>query len=117
MDSTDFKNANKRMEELLAILTTKGKLDNRQQQELDKLSEVVASYEEEHFPFKPDTLIEMIELRMFQRKLKQKDLAKILGTTPSRISEILNGKRDLTMDLARGLYKKLNVDPKLILME
>ena len=59
----------------------------------------------------------MIELRMFQRKLKQKDLARILGTTPSRISEILNGKRDLTMDLARELYKKLNVDPELILSE
>ena len=50
-------------------------------------------------------------------KLKQKDLPRILGTTPSRISETLNGKRDQTMDLARALYKKLNVDPKLILSE
>jgi len=117
MDAIQYKVAIKRMEELLTILTEMGKLRKQQQQELDKLSGVVASYEEEHFPFKPETLVEMIELRMYQRKIKQKDLAKILGTTPSRISEILNGKRDITMDLARGLYKKLNVDPKLILME
>ena len=64
-----------------------------------------------------DNLIEMIELGMNQRKLKQKDLAKILETTPSRISELRNRKRDITIDLARGLYKKLNVDPKLILNE
>jgi len=57
----------------------------------------------------------MIELRMYQRKLKQKDLAKILGTTPSRISEILNGKRGLTLELARGMYLKLNIDAELIL--
>jgi len=57
----------------------------------------------------------MIELRMYQRKLKQKDLAKILGTTPSRISEILYGKRGLTLELARGMYLKLNIDAELIL--
>ena len=54
---------------------------------------------------------------MFQRKLKQKDLAKILGTTPSRISEILNGKRQLNFELAQGLYSKLNIDPRLIFSE
>jgi HTH-type transcriptional regulator/antitoxin HigA len=117
MNTQEYKTATKRMEELLTILTEKGKLNKGQHQELDKLSEKVALFEEEHYPFKPDSLVEMIELRMYQRKLKQKDLAKILGTTPSRISEILNGKRDLTMDLARGLYKKLNVDPTLLLSE
>ena len=117
MNAKEYKDANSRMEELLAVLTDKGKLGKKQQLELDRISEAISSYEEEHYSFRPETLIEMIELRMFQRKLKQKDLAKLLGTTPSRISEILNGKRDLTMDLARELYKKLNVDPKLILNE
>ncbi|MBK8503167.1 MAG: helix-turn-helix domain-containing protein [Saprospiraceae bacterium] len=117
MNAKEYKDASSRMEELLGVLTDKGKLGKKQQLELDRISEVISLYEEEHYPFRPETLIEMIELRMFQRKLKQKDLARILGTTPSRISEILNGKRDLTMDLARELYKKLNVDPKLILSE
>ena len=115
MNNHQYKKANERMEYLLSLITRNGELSKKDQNELDELSEMVAEYEEANFPFQPETLIEMIELRMFQRKLKQKDLAHILGTTPSRISEILNGKRDITMDLARGLYQKLNVDPKLIL--
>jgi len=82
---------------------------------LDVISELIADFEESNYPFKPASLKEMIELRMYQRKLKQKDVAEILGTTPSRISEILNGKRKLTFDLAKGLYSKLNIDPELIL--
>ena len=85
------------------------------QLELNKISDDIADYEESKFPFKPDNLKEMIELRMYQRKLKQKVVAKIIGTTPSRISEILNGKRGLTMELAKGLYKNLNIDAELIL--
>ena len=105
------------MEELLKFLTKEGTLSTEQQIELDEISDKIADYEEANFPFQVESLKEMIELRMYQRKLKQKDLAQILGTTPSRISEILNGKRNLTMELAKGLYNKLNIDPKLILGE
>jgi len=117
MKSSEYKDKTKRMEELLKSLTTKGKLTPKQQNELDVISDIVADYEESNFPFQIETLTEMIELRMFQRKLKQKDVAKILGTTPSRISEILNGKRNLTLEIAKGLYNKLNIDPNLILSE
>ena len=117
MKAGEYKTATKRMEEILEILTNSGKLSKKLQTELDMLSDQIATYEEEHYSFEPESLIEMIELRMYQRKLKQKDLATLLGTTPSRISEILNGKRDLTMELARGLHLKLNIDPGLILTE
>ena len=117
MDKSQYQDNLKRMEELLAILTKKGSLSPVQQKELDEISGKVAEYEETNFPFEAQSLKEMIELRMYQRKLKQKDLARILGTTPSRISEILNGKRKLTLELAKGLYKKLNIDPELILGE
>ncbi len=117
MDSKVYKQKTKRMEELLKLLTVNGDLDLKMQKELDEISDEIADYEEENHPFKVDSLNEMIELRMYQRKLKQKDVAQILGTTPSRISEILSGKRGLTIDLAKGLYNKLNIDPKLILSE
>ena len=105
------------MEELLKSLTIKGSLSPDQKKELDEISDIIADYEETNFPFEIESLKEMIELRMYQRKLKQKDVAQILGTTPSRISEILNGKRSITMKIAKGLYKKLNIDPKLILSD
>jgi len=117
MRKQEYVVSSKRMEELLVILTDKGKLTKKLQSELDELSNSVAEYEETYHAFKPDNLKEMIELRMYQRKLKQKDVAKLLGTTPSRISEILNGKRKLTLDIAKGLYKKLNIDPKIILAD
>jgi len=115
MTKKEYNSKNERLEVLLERLTVKGKLTKKLQIELDELSDEIANYEETQFPFEPSNLKEMIELRMYQRKLKQKDLAKILGTTPSRISEILNGKRGLTMELAKGMYKKLNIDAELIL--
>jgi HTH-type transcriptional regulator/antitoxin HigA len=57
----------------------------------------------------------VIELRMFEMKLKQKDLAEILETSTSRISEYLNGKRDITIEIARALHKNLNIDSDIIL--
>ena len=104
----------KRMEFLLKRLTTDGKLNSKMQSELDRISDEVADYEEKKYPFKAESLIEEIELRMYQRKLNQKDIAEILGTTPSRISELLSGKKRLTLELAKGLYKKLNIDADLI---
>ena len=57
----------------------------------------------------------VIELRMFEMKLKQKDLAEILETSTSRISEYLNGKRDITIEIARASHKNLNIDSDIIL--
>ncbi len=57
----------------------------------------------------------MIELRMFEMGLKRKDLAKLLNTSPSRISEYLNGKREITMKTAKSLHEKLNIDGDIIL--
>jgi hypothetical protein len=64
---------------------------------------------------KIDTNRDGIELRMFEMKLKQKDLALLLETSTSRISEYLNGKRDITIEIARALHKKLNIDSDIIL--
>jgi HTH-type transcriptional regulator/antitoxin HigA len=83
--------------------------------ELDKLSDLVADYEEKYFPVPKPTLQEAIELRMFERKLTQKSLAELLGTNTARISEYMKGKREITMKIAKGLYHKLNIDPEIIL--
>lgn len=117
MTTIQYNQKSIRLEELLVRLTEEGVLSKLLMKELDLISDEIANYEEHNYAFKAESLKEMIELRMYQRKLKQKDLAKILGTTPSRISELLNGKRNLTIDLAKGLYKKLNIDADLILSD
>jgi HTH-type transcriptional regulator/antitoxin HigA len=59
--------------------------------------------------------MEVVELRMFELGLKRKDLALLLNTSASRISEYLNGKREITLEVAKGLHKKLNIDSDIIL--
>ena len=61
------------------------------------------------------SLTDVIRLRMAEMKLKNKDLALLLGTTPSRISEYLNGKRDITLNVAKTMHRKLNIDSDIIL--
>jgi HTH-type transcriptional regulator / antitoxin HigA len=86
-------------------------------QELARITALIDSYEALHYamPFNPKTLIEMLELKMFERRMKQKDLAKTLGVTENRISEVLNGKRKVNLDLAKRIYKELEVDANFIL--
>jgi len=84
MKTADYKDKSKRLEQLLKTMTTNGHLSKKEENELGRISDEIADYEETKYPFKPETLNEMIELRMYQRKLKQKDLAIILGRSPSR---------------------------------
>lgn len=92
-------------------------LSESDDQELLRLSHLMRAYEQHHFPMptQPQTLAGMIELKMFERKLKQKDLAKLLEVEAPRVSELLRGKRRLSMEMARQLYKKLGIPADFIL--
>jgi HTH-type transcriptional regulator/antitoxin HigA len=57
----------------------------------------------------------MIEFKMFERKLKQKELAQLLDIPDTRLSEVLNGKRKINLDFAKRIYHKLGIDAAFIL--
>lgn len=61
---------------------------------LDLLSGLVADYSDEHYSIGEPTLIDMLKLRMYEMGLNQLALSKLLGITPSRICEYLNGKKE-----------------------
>ena len=111
----NYQDALKRIDELLKVVDNNTPHDDPNFKELISLSDFVENYEEEHFPIGTPSLREVIELRMFEMKLKQKDLADILGTSASRISEYLHGKRDITLNIARALHEKLDIDGDIIL--
>ena len=92
------------------------KLSEEDTQEFERIGLLCEVYEDKfyHFP-KPKTLVEMVELKMFEQKLKQKDLATLLGVETSRLSEVMNGKRKVNIDLAKRLHQKLNIDADFIL--
>jgi HTH-type transcriptional regulator / antitoxin HigA len=82
------------------------------------LAKAIEAYEDNIplMPIKaPQTLQEMIELKMYQLKLKQKDLASLLEISPTRLSEVLSGKRKVNLDLAKRLYQRLQIDAEFIL--
>jgi HTH-type transcriptional regulator/antitoxin HigA len=75
---------------------------------LDVLVTLVEAYEEKHWRVNPPDPIEAIKLRMQQRGLTRRDLEKVLGSK-SRVSEIMNRKRPLTMEMIRRLHKRLGI--------
>lgn len=92
-------------------------LSEQDDQELLRLSHLMRAYEQVNYPMpsQPQTLAGMIELKMFERKLKQKDLAELLEVEAPRVSELLRGKRRLSLEMARQLYKKLGISAEFIL--
>ena len=62
--------------------------------ELDMISDMVAEYEDIHYPIGKPTLIEIIKLRLYEMGITQSKLAEMLGLSNARVSEILNGKSE-----------------------
>jgi len=79
-----------------------------QMDELEVLTTLVEAYEAQHYVIDTPDPIEAIKFRMEQEGLKQKDLVNIVGSK-SRVSEILNRKRKLTIEMIRNLHKQLHI--------
>jgi len=76
--------------------------------ELEVLTTLVEAYEEQFYKIDTPDPIEAIKFRMEQEGLRQKDLVSIIGSK-SRVSEILNKKRKLTIEMIRSLHKQLQI--------
>lgn len=84
--------------------------------ELEILSILIDKYENENFPIDMPDPIEAIKFRMEQMGMNQKDLAEVVGFK-SRVSEILNKKRKLTLDMIRKLNTQLHIPTDVLLQE
>lgn len=104
-----------RVEELMLTLPEDTPKDDPLMVELEILGNLVADYSETHFSLGHASLIDTIKLRMYELGLSQIELAKKLGINASRISEILNGKREPTLSQARKISSELNIAPALVL--
>ena len=110
-----YKATMERIEELLPLVDDNTPLDNRNLIELELLSNLVADYEDEHYPIKTPSLLEVLKLRMYEMKLNQNKLSELLNVSPSRISEYLSGIGEPTLKIAREISKKLNIDSDIVL--
>ena len=94
------------------------KLSAEDKNSLANLSLLAEEYEDSIplMPIKtPDSLAEMLRYKMYEKDLKQKQLASILGISEAFISGLLSGKRKLTIDLAKKLHIQLEIDAEFLL--
>ena len=91
-----------------------GKLTKLESTKLSKMAIAVEIYEDEILGLKPikepETIPELVELKLFERKMTQARLAEEIGLAKSKVSEILNGKRKADISFLKGIHKVLNID-------
>ncbi len=81
---------------------------------LDILATLIDAYETEHDPMDLPDPIEAIKFRMEQQSLTRKDLERVLGTR-TRVSEVLNRKRGLSINMIRQLHQKLGISADVLI--
>lgn len=101
----EHKEALRRLETLMLMDINRG---TPEADELELLTLLLHAYEEEHYPIPPPDPIEAIKFRMDQMGMKPADMHKILGSR-QRYSDIMNGRRKLTLPMMRRLHKELKI--------
>ncbi|MDY3111746.1 MAG: helix-turn-helix domain-containing protein [Porphyromonas sp.] len=86
-----------------------------EEQELAIMSDVVASYEEEHYPLETLTLGELISYALKEQGKSQAELARELGVSPSRVSDFVNDKSNPSLSLAGRICQVLGLSAELVL--
>ena len=81
---------------------------------LDVLVTLIEAYEDKHYPMDPPDPIEAIKFRMEQQGLTRKDLEPMIGTR-TRVAEVLNGKRNLSIGMIRRLHAKLGIPAEVLI--
>jgi len=109
----DYKRAFEEVENLIALDPDPG---TDEAEHLDLLSLLIEKYESEKFPFELPDPLEAIQFRMDQQGLKQRDLIPFIGSK-SKVSEVLAGKRPLTVSMIRALHEGLGIPVGVLLQE
>lgn len=106
---SDYRDALKRLEIIFDAA-----IGTPESDEADILGLMIDDYEKKHYPIDAPDPIEAIKIRMEEMQLKQVDLVDEIGGK-SRVSEVLNRKRKLTVEMIRNLTRRLNLSPGLLI--
>lgn len=104
----DYDNALERLELIFDAAP-----NSKEGDEAEILSLIIDNYENKHYPIESPDPIEAIKIRMEEMNLKQKDLIGVIGGK-SRVSEILNKKKRLTVEMIRELERTLNISASVL---
>ncbi len=107
----DYETALSRLAEIF-----QAEIGTQEGDERDILSDLVELYESRHHPIGPPDPVSAIEFRMDQAGLSRRDLVPHIGSR-AKVSEVLSGKRDITMSMARALHRHLGIPADVLLQE
>lgn len=118
-----YDEAKAEVERLISEATEKGMLepdiDNEYTRQIAALSTLMAHYEDEFLNILPlrqkSPLIASIENYFYAHGMRQKDGARLLGVNESQLSQILSGRRRISMSFAKRLHTKFGINANLIL--
>jgi len=105
---------NEALARVYELMQTEVKENTTASDELEVLSILVAMYETEHYPMPSPTPLEAIKFRLDQMGLSEKESGEILGYR-SRKSEILSGKRKLSLAMIRRLNEVLHIPAQVLI--
>ena len=105
------KDYNKALERLELIFDASP--NSKEGDEAEILSLLIENFENIHYPIESPDPIEAIKIRMEEMNLKQKDLVGVIGGK-SRVSEILNKKKKLTVEMIRELERVLSISASVL---
>lgn len=104
-----------RIEELLPLVDDATPVSDKNAVELTIVSDVVESYEKIHYPIEKPTIGELISLSIEEKGMTQKQLARELGISPSRVSDYISGRAEPTLRIARAMCVILGIAPAAML--
>lgn len=87
-----------------------------EEDELDVLADLIEAYEDRHFPIGDPDPIGALEFFMDQQDLSRADLIPYIGSR-TKVSEVLSGKRSITMSMARALHEHLGIPADMLLQK
>jgi HTH-type transcriptional regulator / antitoxin HigA len=85
-----------------------------EEETLELISILVENYEAKHYPIEAPDPIDAIKIKMEEEGLKRKDLAPFFGSS-SRVSEVLNRKRPLTLEMIKKIHHSLGISANTLL--
>jgi len=113
-NETEFSNALNKIH----LLMKKGEdnLTDADVESITSLADRIQAFEKIHYPFPmPKTIADMVELKMFEKKINRVGLASMLGIDPPKLSQIMNGKRKPDLTFLKAVHQKLGIDGNFIL--
>ncbi|BAR49522.1 DNA-binding helix-turn-helix protein [Tannerella forsythia 3313] len=104
-----------KVEELLPLVDDSVPVTDSNAVLLTIFSDIIISYEQEHYPIDKPTVSDLIEFAIQEKGMTQKQLAREIGISPSRVNDYISGRSEPPLKIARLLCKVLGISPEAML--